>query len=63
MERDAANPNRNPDCAASGRAAHGDDRRHEVVDVGGIEVRALFLGRAHTGGDLHGPCRRSASSS
>jgi glyoxylase-like metal-dependent hydrolase (beta-lactamase superfamily II) len=22
------------------------------IDVGGIEVRALFLGRAHTGGDL-----------
>jgi glyoxylase-like metal-dependent hydrolase (beta-lactamase superfamily II) len=24
----------------------------ETVDVGGIEVRAVFLGRAHTGGDL-----------
>lgn len=24
----------------------------QVVDVGGIEVQALFLGRAHTGGDL-----------
>jgi len=24
----------------------------EVIDVGGIEVQALFLGRAHTGGDL-----------
>jgi glyoxylase-like metal-dependent hydrolase (beta-lactamase superfamily II) len=24
----------------------------QVVDVGGIEVHALFLGRAHTGGDL-----------
>ena len=24
----------------------------QVIDVGGIEVRALFLGRAHTGGDL-----------
>ena len=23
-----------------------------MIDVGGIEVRALFLGRAHTGGDL-----------
>jgi cyclase len=25
----------------------------QVVDVGGIEVQVLFLGRAHTGGDLH----------
>ena len=24
----------------------------EVIDVGGIEVRAVYLGRAHTGGDL-----------
>jgi glyoxylase-like metal-dependent hydrolase (beta-lactamase superfamily II) len=24
----------------------------EVIDVGGIEVHALYLGRAHTGGDL-----------
>jgi len=24
----------------------------EVINVGGIEVRALYLGRAHTGGDL-----------
>jgi glyoxylase-like metal-dependent hydrolase (beta-lactamase superfamily II) len=24
----------------------------EVIDVGGIEVQALYLGRAHTGGDL-----------
>jgi cyclase len=24
----------------------------QVIDVGGIEVHALFLGRAHTGGDL-----------
>lgn len=23
-----------------------------VIDVGGTEVQALFLGRAHTGGDL-----------
>lgn len=32
-------------------AAMAGDR--EVVDVGGIEVQVLFLGRAHTGGDLH----------
>ena len=25
----------------------------QVLDVGGIEVQVLFLGRAHTGGDLH----------
>jgi glyoxylase-like metal-dependent hydrolase (beta-lactamase superfamily II) len=25
----------------------------QTVDVGGIEVQILFLGRAHTGGDLH----------
>ena len=24
----------------------------QVIDIGGIEVQALFLGRAHTGGDL-----------
>ena len=26
---------------------------HQVIDVGGLEVQVLFLGRAHTGGDLH----------
>jgi glyoxylase-like metal-dependent hydrolase (beta-lactamase superfamily II) len=25
----------------------------QVVDVGGLEVQVVFLGRAHTGGDLH----------
>jgi cyclase len=25
----------------------------ETIDVGGMEVQILFLGRAHTGGDLH----------
>ena len=25
----------------------------QVIDVGGFEVQVLFLGRAHTGGDLH----------
>ncbi|MGD9906852.1 MAG: MBL fold metallo-hydrolase [Vicinamibacterales bacterium] len=25
----------------------------QVIDVGGLEVEVLFLGRAHTGGDLH----------
>ena len=52
MQRDAANPNRPsnappvivPPAAMTGTSAR--------VDVGGIEVRAMFLGRAHTGGDL-----------
>lgn len=25
----------------------------QVIDLGGLEVQVLFLGRAHTGGDLH----------
>jgi cyclase len=53
MERDAANPNRNPNAppvVVPPVAMTGD---REVVDVGGIEVEVLFLGRAHTGGDLH----------
>ncbi len=36
--------------AAMPSAAMAGDK--EVVNVGGIEVQALFLGRAHTGGDL-----------
>ncbi len=53
MERDAANPNRNPNAppvVIPPTAMTGD---REVVNVGGIEVHVLFLGRAHTGGDLH----------
>jgi cyclase len=53
MERDAANPNRNansPPVVVPPTAMTGD---REVVDVGGIQVEVLFLGRAHTGGDLH----------
>ncbi|MCC7123518.1 MAG: MBL fold metallo-hydrolase, partial [Acidobacteria bacterium] len=52
MTRDAANPNRQPNAPAvivPPTAMSGDS---QVIDVGGIEVRALFLGRAHTGGDL-----------
>jgi len=52
IKRDAANPNRSatapplvvPPAAMSGST--------QSIDVGGIEVRAMFLGRAHTGGDL-----------
>jgi len=52
MRRDAANPNRStsaPPVIVPPAAMTGDS---ETIDVGGIEVRVLFLGRAHTGGDL-----------
>lgn len=52
MRRDAANPNRSasaPPVMVPPAAMSGDS---ETIDVGGIEVRVLFLGRAHTGGDL-----------
>ena len=52
MRRDAANPNRQPGAPpviVPPSAMSGDTA---TIDVGGIEVRALFLGRAHTGGDL-----------
>lgn len=52
MRRDQANPNRQasaPPVVVPPAAMSGDT---QVIDVGGIEVRAVFLGRAHTGGDL-----------
>jgi len=52
LERDAKNPNRQPTAppvVVPPTAMTGDK---QVIDVGGIEVHALFLGRAHTGGDL-----------
>jgi glyoxylase-like metal-dependent hydrolase (beta-lactamase superfamily II) len=52
LERDAANPNRQPDAPAvivPPTAMAGDT---QGVNVGGIEVQAMFAGRAHTGGDL-----------
>jgi glyoxylase-like metal-dependent hydrolase (beta-lactamase superfamily II) len=52
MQRDAANPNRQPSAppvVVPPAAMTGDA---QTVDVGGIEVRAVFLSRAHTGGDL-----------
>lgn len=60
MRRDAANPKRQPTAppvVVPPAAMTGDT---QVIDVGGIEVRALFLGRAHTGGDLmvHLPAQR-----
>jgi len=52
MRRDQANPNRQataPPVVVPASAMTSDT---QVLDVGGIEVRAVFLGRAHTGGDL-----------
>jgi cyclase len=53
MERDAKNPNRRPDAppvVVPPTAMAGD---RQTIDVGGMEVQVLFLGRAHTGGDLN----------
>jgi glyoxylase-like metal-dependent hydrolase (beta-lactamase superfamily II) len=53
LQRDAANPDRRanaPPVIVPPSAMTGD---RQTIDVGGIEVQALFLGRAHTGGDLH----------
>jgi len=60
MRRDAARPGRSasaPPVVVPPVAMAGDS---ETIDVGGIEVRVLFLGRAHTGGDLmvHLPTQR-----
>lgn len=52
LKRDADNPKRSPTAppvVVPPTAMSGD---RQVIDVGGIEVHALFLGRAHTGGDL-----------
>lgn len=52
MARDAANPNRRadqPPVVVPPTAMTGDT---ETVDLGGIQVQVMFLGRAHTGGDL-----------
>ena len=53
MERDAKNPNRQPGAppVIVPPLAMTSDR--QTLDVGGMEVQILFLGRAHTGGDLH----------
>jgi glyoxylase-like metal-dependent hydrolase (beta-lactamase superfamily II) len=53
LGRDAANPNRRADAppVIVPPAAMTGDR--QAVNVGGIDVQVLFLGRAHTGGDLH----------
>ena len=52
MERDAKNPNRRADAppvVVPPAAMTGDK---QTIDVGGMEAQVLFLGRAHTGGDL-----------
>lgn len=67
LERDAANATSGNERAAADAAATGTPAPtprvvvvppaamtgdKELVDVGGIEAQVLFLGRAHTGGDL-----------
>lgn len=52
MKRDAANPNRQPTAPPVALPPAAMSGTSQTIDVGGIEVRALFLGRAHTGGDL-----------
>jgi cyclase len=49
LERDAANATGSRVVVVAPVAMTGDK---QVVDVGGMEVQVLFLGRAHTGGDL-----------
>jgi glyoxylase-like metal-dependent hydrolase (beta-lactamase superfamily II) len=67
LERDAANAKAQADKASAAATAEGKPtptpRRvvvppvamsgdKQVIDVGGIEAQVLFLGRAHTGGDV-----------
>jgi glyoxylase-like metal-dependent hydrolase (beta-lactamase superfamily II) len=52
LARDAANPKRPPKAPPVVVPPRPMMSDKEVIDVGGIEVQALFLGRAHTGGDL-----------
>jgi glyoxylase-like metal-dependent hydrolase (beta-lactamase superfamily II) len=49
MQRDAANPNRQPNAPPVVVPPLAMTGASQSVDVGGIEVRAMFLGRAHTG--------------
>lgn len=52
LTRDRANPKRPPTAApvVVPPSAMSSDRQR--IDVGGMQVEVLFLGRAHTGGDL-----------
>lgn len=49
IQKGATPPAPRPPVVVPPTAMTGDS---ETIDVGGIEVRVLFLGRAHTGGDL-----------
>ena len=52
LKRDAANPNRQPSAPPVVVPPAAMTGTSQTIDVGGIQVQALFLGRAHTGGDL-----------
>ena len=52
MRREAANPNRQPTSPPVVVPPAAMTGTSQTIDVGGTEVRAMFLGRAHTGGDL-----------
>jgi cyclase len=52
LTRDAANPKRPPTAAPVVLPASAMAGDRQTIDVGGTQVEALFLGRAHTGGDL-----------
>ena len=53
LEKSASAPNRKPDAprVIVPNAVLSGDR--QVITLGGTEIQVLFLGRAHTGGDLH----------
>ena len=53
LEKSASAPNRKPDApkvVVPNETLRGDKK---VLNLGGTEIQILFLGRAHTGGDLH----------
>lgn len=50
ITRGATPPTPRPPVIVPAAAMAGD---RETIDIGGLEVQVLFLGRAHTGGDLH----------
>jgi cyclase len=52
MTRDAASPGRQPGAPPIVVPPAAMVGTSQTIDLGGIEARALFLGRAHTGGDL-----------
>jgi cyclase len=52
LKRAAASPSQQPNAPAVVVPPAAMTGNTQVIDVGGIEVRAMFLGRAHTGGDL-----------